>query len=185
MSTQDTTTSRPNAVRILVIGALIVAAFFGAYRFAAALSAPKSEAQVAANGAAAAPGSVQTASGNQNAAGGSGCACCGGASQPVKDGVTGTKTEGSATVAGGVQKIDVTAGASYSPNVIKLKAGVPAELTFNYNGQGCTNQVVFPDLGISQDISQGPTTVKLGSLKAGTYTFSCGMNMIFGKVVVQ
>jgi Cu+-exporting ATPase len=98
--------------------------------------------------------------------------------------VTGAPVEGTAQVSGGVQAIAVKVGTTYSPNVIKLKAGVPAEITFGQGG-GCTAQVISQDLGFSEDLSAGPKVVKLGALKPGTYGFSCGMGMVFGKIVVE
>ena len=72
----------------------------------------------------------------------------------------------------------------YSPNVINLKAGVPAELTFS-GGSGCTVRVQSQALGFDQDMSAGPTNVKLQALQAGTYPFACGMNMVHGRIVVH
>jgi len=41
------------------------------------------------------------------------------------------------------------------------------------------------DLGFSEDLTAGPKTVKLAALEPGTYAFSCGMEMVFGKIVVE
>ena len=41
------------------------------------------------------------------------------------------------------------------------------------------------DLGFSEDLSSGPKTIKLGALKAGTYAFTCGMQMVTGTIVVK
>ena len=98
--------------------------------------------------------------------------------------MTGDPVEGTAQVSGGVQAIAVKVGTTYSPNVIKLKAGIPAEITFGQGG-GCTAQVVSSDLGFSEDLSAGPKVVKLPALDKGTYAFSCGMNMVFGQIVVE
>lgn len=116
--------------------------------------------------------------------GGSGCACCG-SSAPTHNGVTGTVLEGVAKVSGDTQSISVDLSAGYyQPNVIKLKAGVPAEVTFG-QASGCTGQVISKDLNFSEDLTAGPRTVKLPALKPGEYTFSCGMQMVFGKIVVE
>jgi plastocyanin domain-containing protein len=85
---------------------------------------------------------------------------------------------------GGVQKVAVDVGSVYTPNAIKLKAGVPAEITFGQS-QGCTQIVESADLGFSEDLSSGPKTVKLQGLQPGTYAFSCGMQMVFGQIVVE
>jgi len=91
----------------------------------------------------------------------------------------------SATVTGGVQKISVDLSKGYyDPASIALKAGVPAEITFS-RSSGCTGQVISEDLGFSQDLTTGAKTVKLPALKAGRYSFHCGMNMVFGTITVQ
>jgi plastocyanin domain-containing protein len=93
--------------------------------------------------------------------------------------------EGAATVEGGVQKVTVNVGASgYEPNVVKLKAGVPTEITFGQS-QGCTGTVQSQDLGFQADLTSGPQTVKLAALQPGTYGFACGMGMVTGQIVVQ
>jgi plastocyanin len=87
--------------------------------------------------------------------------------------------------AGNLQTISVSVGASgYDPNVIKLKAGVPAEITFGQS-QGCTGIVQSSDLGFQADLTGGPQTVKLAALQPGTYGFACGMGMVSGQIVVQ
>jgi plastocyanin len=99
--------------------------------------------------------------------------------------ITGPATEAAAVVSGGVQRINVeVANNVYSPNVIKLKAGVPAQLTFGQS-QGCTAVVMSQDLGFREDLTSGPKTVDLKPLQPGTYSFSCGMKMVFGKVIVE
>jgi len=177
------TATKPNMnVQTLVVAALVVAAFFGAYRFARASNSAAASATSTAIPGAAAPaavGGVIGSSGSGAAAGGAaagGGGCCGGGGPAVA---------GAAKVEGNVQKIavDLSSG-SYNPNTINLKAGVPTEITFGQSS-GCTAVVQSADLGFSEDLSSGPKTVKLGALKAGTYGFACGMNMVQGTIVVQ
>ena len=188
--TTNQTTKKTDLPRWIAVGVFILIAFFGAYRFAAAQSG-RTSSQV--NGAALAAASTQTAVNgsvalppNSTSSGGSGSGsggCCGNG-QPPAGGVTGTETPGTATLSGGVQKISVDVTTVYNPNVIKLKAGVPAEITFS-GAQGCTGYVQSQDLGFQEDLTSGPKTVKLAGLNAGTYSFACGMNMVFGKIVVE
>ncbi|NTU71213.1 MAG: cupredoxin domain-containing protein [Coriobacteriia bacterium] len=178
----ETKKSTNTTLQIVLIAGLLVVAFFGAYAFAGARNKSKAAAPVST---VAAPGAVAPA-GGAPATDGSGtpaCACCG-TTAPTEGGVTGEPVEGTAKVADGVQTIDVKVDGTYSPNVIKLKAGVPAEITFGQSS-GCTAQVVSVELGISEDLSTGPKVVKLAALKKGTYSFSCGMSMVFGKIVVE
>jgi len=180
MSTENSTPSGNSAVRLAIIGVLVVGAFFGAYRIASAVSGGKKAAPQTVGGAQTAGNPASGATDGSTPA----CACCG-TGQPTEGGVTGTQIEGQAAVAGSVQTIavDLSTG-TYAPNVIKLKAGVPAEITFGQS-EGCTAIVQSNDLGFSEDLSGGPKTVKLGALEPGTYAFSCGMEMVFGKIVVE
>ncbi|MHB1136189.1 MAG: hypothetical protein ACYC1X_05295, partial [Coriobacteriia bacterium] len=57
------------------------------------------------------------------------CACC-------TNSGTGETVEGAAAVEGDVQRISVDATNGYDPNVIRLTAGVPAEITFS-QASGC------------------------------------------------
>lgn len=106
------------------------------------------------------------------------CACCGGAAeQPT--------VEKRAVVEGGVQRITVdVSGGFFDPNVIRLKAGLPAEVTFT-EGAGCLAQVMSDDLGFFEDLTRGGATVRLDALRPGRYEFSCGMRMVFGTIVVE
>jgi len=94
-------------------------------------------------------------------------------------------SEGQAEIKGGVQRlgIDVSKG-YYDPTIVRVKAGVPLELSFG-QGQGCLARVLFPDFGIDQDLTSGGATVRIPALGAGEYSFSCGMKMVFGKIVAQ
>lgn len=177
MSNQD---NKSTNVRYLVVAALVIGAFFGAYQFAIARNAPSAGLRTAGNN------TGLTQAGNAGATGGStpACACCG-SSAPTENGITGDRVEGEAVIEGDVQKIDVDVSQGfYDPNAIVLKAGVPAEITFS-DGSGCTAQVMSNELGFFEDMSNGPVTVKLPALDAGEYPFYCGMQMVFGKVIVK
>ena len=92
-----------------------------------------------------------------------------------------------AQLAGGVQRVGVTVRGGYSPEVIRLRQGVPAELTFDRQESGdCTSRVVFPDLRVSATLPAfTQTTVRLDPAQAGTFGFACGMNMIHGTLIVE
>jgi len=93
--------------------------------------------------------------------------------------------EGTAKVEGGVQRIsvDLTKG-YYDPSVIHATAGVPLEISFG-QGSGCLGSVLVPDFSVDQDLTNEGAVVKLPAMKAGEYSFSCGMRMVYGKIVVQ
>lgn len=167
-----TTAQGPSAVRYVFVAVLIVLAFFLSYRYALGRGA-----DVPGTG----PGTggiTQATFAEGSAAGGASCACC------MNSG-TGEEIEGAAVLGDdGIQRIEIDASAGYDPNIIKLAAGVPAEITFG-KGSGCMAQVMSEELGFFEDLTRGPVTVSIGALAPGTYEFSCGMQMVFGSFVVE
>ncbi|HKA94826.1 MAG TPA: heavy metal translocating P-type ATPase [Streptosporangiaceae bacterium] len=93
----------------------------------------------------------------------------------------------SAQLGGGVQRAVVKVRGGYSPEVIRLRQGVPAELVFDRQESGdCTSRVVFPDFQVSAALPAFQrTAVRLAPASAGTFGFACGMNMVHGTLVVE
>lgn len=85
------------------------------------------------------------------------------------------------------QSATVLVNGGYEPAEAVFTQGVPAELTFNrIKDAGCLDQVHSTDLNFSEDLPLNqPQTVTIDTSKPGEYAFSCGMDMFFGKVVVQ
>src|SRR6266536_600684 len=92
-----------------------------------------------------------------------------------------------AVLAGGVQRLEVTVRGGYRPEVIRVRQGVPVELTFDRQESGdCTSRVVFPDFRASAILPAWQrTTVRLDPDQAGEFGFACGMNMIRGTLIVD
>lgn len=89
--------------------------------------------------------------------------------------------------ASGVQRVKITVKGGYTPDVIVVKKGVPVELDF-YRDEtsSCTEQVVFSDFGISRMLPAfKETPVRFTPDREGEFTFTCGMNMVRGKLVVE
>ena len=86
----------------------------------------------------------------------------------------------------GVQEIKITVKGGYSPDVIAVKRGVPVKLDF-YRDEtaSCSDQVILGDFGIARDLpAYRTTTVEFTPDKVGEFSFTCGMNMLHGKLVV-
>jgi len=100
----------------------------------------------------------------------------------------GPKEATAATVAGsGVQEVQVTVKGGYAPDVIAVRRGVPVRLNF-YRDEtaSCSEEVVFGDFGIARRLPAFQTTpVEFTPETAGEFTFTCGMNMMRGKLVVS
>ena len=92
-----------------------------------------------------------------------------------------------AELAGGMQRITVTVRGGYSPDVIRVRQGVPLEVVFDRQESGdCTSRVVFPDLAVSASLPAfEQTTVRLAAPAAGSFGFACGMNMVHGTLIVD
>lgn len=108
-----------------------------------------------------------------------GLAACGGAS-PEED-ASGDPGE--------VQVVNITVDSTgYHPDTVTLKAGVPARLVFNRKTESfCAWQVQIPafdvpptDLPLNEDHA-----VAFTPTESGTYTFTCGMGMLKGTVLVE
>src|SRR6266511_4276008 len=87
----------------------------------------------------------------------------------------------------GVQRVEVTVRGGYSPDVIRVRQGVPLEVVFDRQETGdCTSRVVFADLGVNAALpAYQRTTVRMIPARAGEFGFACGMNMIHGRLVVE
>ncbi|MGH8775824.1 MAG: heavy metal translocating P-type ATPase [Jiangellaceae bacterium] len=92
-----------------------------------------------------------------------------------------------ATVRDGVQEVDVTVRGGYTPDLIRVRQGLPVRLVFDRQESGeCTSRVVFPDFGQSVALpAYGKATVELVPHRAGEYGFACGMNMVRGRLIVE
>jgi plastocyanin domain-containing protein len=75
----------------------------------------------------------------------------------------------------------------YEPVTISLRKGVPARITFlRKTDDTCATEVVFPDHGVRRALPLGqPVLISLTPRKAGEFSFTCGMNMHRGKLVVR
>ncbi|MGH9150313.1 MAG: cupredoxin domain-containing protein [Acidimicrobiales bacterium] len=73
---------------------------------------------------------------------------------------------------------------SYSPAVLRVKAGVPTVVTFRTDGtRGCTRTLVVPSLRLSRRLpATGDTTLDFGQLARGRLRYTCGMGMYSGTI---
>ncbi len=99
----------------------------------------------------------------------------------------GPRRAGGAELRGGFQEVEVTVKGGYSPNLIRVREGVPLRLVFDRQEAGdCTSRVVFPDLGISRSLPPfARTSVEFTPDHSGEFGFACGMNMVHGTLLVE
>ncbi|HEX8845434.1 MAG TPA: cupredoxin domain-containing protein [Pyrinomonadaceae bacterium] len=87
----------------------------------------------------------------------------------------------------GVQEIEITVKGGYSPDVVVVREKTPVRLNF-YRDEtaSCSEQVVFQDFGIVRDLPPFKTTaVEFTPDRPGEFTFTCGMSMLRGKLIVE
>ena len=82
--------------------------------------------------------------------------------------------------------MEITVKGGYSPNLIRVREGVPLRLVFDRQEAGdCTSRVVFPDFGISRSLAPFTrTAVEFTPDRSGEFGFACGMNMVHGSLLV-
>jgi hypothetical protein len=92
----------------------------------------------------------------------------------------------SALPADGIVTIKVAG--DFQPSVINAKAGQPLTLRFDRTAgaPSCGDEVVFKSLNQTYKVPDKQITeVKLTPQQTGDLHFTCGMNMMKGKIVVQ
>ena len=87
----------------------------------------------------------------------------------------------------GYQEIRVEVMGGYTPGTIILEKSQPARIIFDRKDPSpCLDQIVFPDFGVHADLPMGDQyVVEITPEEAGEYGFSCGMNMMHGKMIVE
>jgi plastocyanin len=92
----------------------------------------------------------------------------------------------SATVEGPLEA-RITVRGGYDPSVIEVRAGRPVRLIFHREEmEGCSDTVLLPEWGIYQHLpAHEDTVVEFTPEQPGEYEFTCGMQMLRGKIVVR
>lgn len=75
----------------------------------------------------------------------------------------------------------------FSPASVSAEQGSPLTLIFRRpKNEGCGNKVVFPSLNITRDLPVGKNvTIKFTPSETGSISFTCGMGMYKGSIVVS
>ncbi len=86
----------------------------------------------------------------------------------------------------GPQIVNIVVKDGYSPDVITLKKGVKAQLKFDRQEKSsCSSSVLIKDFGVSKALPAFQTTViEITPDKTGEFKFTCGMQMIEGRIIV-
>lgn len=75
----------------------------------------------------------------------------------------------------------------FEPKTLALKPEVPARLTFvRETTESCGTEILLKDYGISKPLPLNkPVVIEFTPQKSGEFRFTCGMDMLRGKIIVQ
>lgn len=92
-----------------------------------------------------------------------------------------------AAAAGAPSEATIVVDGGYSPNAIRVPAGVTTRLVFERrDDSSCSEEVVFPDFGIRKYLPTGQrTTIEVAPKAPGKYGFTCGMGMLRGTLIAE
>lgn len=87
----------------------------------------------------------------------------------------------------GIQEVKVIVKGGYSPDVIVVKRGIPVRINFYRDETAeCSDSIMFGDFKIRKPLPAFKTTpIEFTPEKPGEYTFTCGMGMMRGKLIVE
>jgi len=75
----------------------------------------------------------------------------------------------------------------FEPATLTVRRGIRIRITFLRTADNtCAKEVVFPDFGVKRDLPLNqPVVITLMPNRRGEFRFTCGMNMMNGKLIVQ
>lgn len=75
----------------------------------------------------------------------------------------------------------------YEPTVVSFRRSIPVKVTFIRTATAtCGTQIVLPDYEIKRDLPLNvPILVEFMPKKAGEFSFTCGMGMLRGSLIVR
>lgn len=83
--------------------------------------------------------------------------------------------------------VDIIVDGGYSPEIISVPLGKTTKINFyRKDPTECLSEVVLGDFKIRKQLPLGQTvSVEILPKQKGEYTYSCGMGMFHGKIVVK
>lgn len=84
-------------------------------------------------------------------------------------------------------EVTIAVAGGFDPEDILARQGVPLTLVFDRRESNpCTDEIVIPDFGVRQSLAAfSETRVRIVPAAAGDFPFSCGMNMLHGRIRVD
>lgn len=99
----------------------------------------------------------------------------------------GVGAAGTSGTSPGMTEVVIQVDGGYSPNAVRVKAGVPVRLVFDrIDDSSCSEEVVIPDFGVRRYLPTGErTAIEITPPTPGRYGFTCGMGMLRGTVIAD
>ena len=87
----------------------------------------------------------------------------------------------------GRQTVTVVVQGGYKPDLIVAKRGVPLRLVFDRRETSpCSDEIVLPEFGVRRELpAHVKTELEILPERTGEFEFTCGMNMLHGKILVE
>jgi Cu+-exporting ATPase len=88
--------------------------------------------------------------------------------------------------ASGSQEATIVVAGGYAPDLIVARKDVPLKLVFDRREDSpCSDEVVLPEFEIRRELPAfEKTEIDVVPRRTGEFPFSCGMNMLHGKIRV-
>ncbi len=99
----------------------------------------------------------------------------------------GAVTQRAQRLSDGTQEARVVVDQGYRPSRIELEAGVPATLRFERRDDDACTELLVSELwpNAHRLAGHGETAVRFTPQRPGRYTFTCGMGMYSGELIVR
>jgi Cu+-exporting ATPase len=87
---------------------------------------------------------------------------------------------------GGSQEVTIVVSGGYDPDLVVARKDVPLKLIFDRRENSpCSDEVVLPEFEIRRELPAfQKTEIDVLPKRVGEFPFSCGMNMLHGKIKV-
>ncbi len=84
------------------------------------------------------------------------------------------------------QEVTILVSGGYSPDLVIARKGLPLKLVFDRRESNpCSDEVVLPEFQIRRALAaHARTVIEVLPKRTGEFPFSCGMNMLHGKIRV-
>ena len=100
--------------------------------------------------------------------------------------ITGDVVKNPTDLQGQTQKVVLSVkDYNYYPREVRVKSGVPVEISLDSSVKGCLRSFTIKDLGVSRYLKTPEDKITFTPNKKGTFTFACAMGMGYGKLIVE